>query len=313
MHIPKTGGTSIESVDVSAPIMRFKSLRAIRHPERSNYMHPNGTCHRSVASRSLWHFTASQLSSCGLYDRYNPYLDPHQDRYCVVRDPLDRFFSNFMWMRQDHIWPHLWPHKHCDHPNASRVAEQLVCFAVQTQQWLRRVRRPSDFVRLGDFTAHMQPQSNFMSGPAGCNVVFAFEVLQHANLSPEPLRKGWRRQLHAAHEARCVFDDMPELKAKVRDMYPEDDLLHRAAALRTQSPPLLNAMRRWPRAVASEPVCAPRTGVQCSCSACCRTVAVRNTTTMVATSADERRACLMCVLNHTACGGPGPRRERRFQ
>ena len=87
LHIAKTGGTSLEAYDHSAPVRLFRWHR--KHRQNGSFFAPDNKCSGfSEAMHSLWHWTSFQLDACGMFEQHNPYLQLGARRYCVIRDRM---------------------------------------------------------------------------------------------------------------------------------------------------------------------------------------------------------------------------------
>ena len=117
---------------------------------------------------------------------WNPY-DQQLNVYCIVREPVSRFISNFFFSQ--FVWPRvkMWPEVRCGpHPNygTGRVRKgnlsrhslsaALWCFLDAAEDAISGYAIASERRVLSEFLVHMQPQADYITGDgaAGCSIVF---------------------------------------------------------------------------------------------------------------------------------------------
>ena len=368
LHIPKTGGSSIEAYDATTPLAQFKILRnLVRRSDDCPFTFfaaRRGDTNRSAVGclieqprctwdgSSLWHMTPSQLRDCGLRSSVDPY--PHanagqtmaalhiarreqQLTFCVVRDPLERFFSAYRFAREHHnIWPvdkcprdkdgslFGWPKYFRRRPSpytitkAPSVRQELECLGTELESLLAGYNRSRQLAMASDASGErpvpsrrawafselfvqFQPQSHFVRE---CDIVFSYSDLQRAGTrTVNRLTRAGRRAFIGA-EAKA-FDRSQTLRATFSRVYAADlELWERVKAHHAPSAahrPLhawVSHMRqRFPRLLRKTPTCGSRED-ECSCHACC--------------GLQAQEDCMQCVLSRPECGGPGLRERGRL-
>jgi hypothetical protein len=339
LHIPKTGGTAIELIDPGAPIHRFAAMHAIRGRDGVRSLSLVSHCNwwpRAHALQdtppNLVHLSPTQWRRC-YGEHWSPYQrtgsGPHEQVYCVVRDPVDRFVSEFLFARLHWYWPRrLCPLKHPWERRLGRLQEELWCFARLTQrlllsyerQWRRQWtagiqgglaagRQGGLALNLSEFLLHVLPQHSFVaddSGELGCDLAFSFHDLQHAALPPFTNQHNYFREkngkgrslLHSYIRSNASF------MALLHSVYPHDFQLwdrvrlHQRPTARhvtSVGEEVSRLLRQLPRLPNREPSCQPQ---KCDCPPCCLT-------SYNLTSSSLRFGCFSCVLAHPECGGLG--------
>lgn len=320
LHIPKTGGTAIELVDPTAPQLRLASLFAVRRRDGSPAMslQAGGRCtwwprvHDSTArTPNVVHLTPSLWSAC-FGEQWRPYESG--GTYCVVRDPVERFVSEFIFAKLHWYWPrHQCPQKSAWDKRKDRLMLELWCFARLTERMLERFtwqRAAKDSqLNLTELLTHVLPQHDFVADDerkqTTCDLVFSFDDVKAANLLPAVNQVNHLRERGGATRIflkRYVYGNTTLLQLLGR-MYPRDFELWERVRLHHQP----TALHRWsvreqadelfrshPRLPKREPSCLPNS---CDCPACC--LASYNMTEA------PRFGCLQCVLTHPECGGWG--------
>jgi uncharacterized protein YciI len=123
LHIPKTGGTSIEELDQGSTHTLVEQVWPMawsapmagpaRRTRRGRLFLGFRTCGKRASARpncatgpdSLFHMTPHDLALCGLGGAWNPYAGRGRLTYCVVRDPLDRLMSDVLFMNYTGMGP----------------------------------------------------------------------------------------------------------------------------------------------------------------------------------------------------------------
>ena len=321
LHIPRTGGQSVERVDHRAPVSWFKALRSLDDRRNASNRQPSLTtqilthgrhCHRAFGSP--WRFTPELLQHCEVPAAWNPYTQG-TTVYCVIREPFSRFVSIFLEAKRS---PH-WPHRACD--LATPLASQLQCFAQHAASILQpiEIRRaysatdaspppPADKAHSSRAAAKqrvvtsevilgMFPQSHFVStgrGEPTCDVVFQSDLHLRATGIPS---------IGSSSEALAIMRLLQgdvATKQLIKYVYREDFTLW--DRVQSGTTPTVNhasslsahfsrAARALPGFFVRPPVCTPSD--DCTCPHCCD----------YALAAPDR--CAQCVLSHAECGGPG--------
>lgn len=316
LHIPKTGGSTVELVDPMAPALRLNSLLAVRHRNGSKAMAlRNGNCvwwprvHDSTArTPNVIHLTPAMWSRC-FGSSWQPYV--RGKTYCAVRDPVDRFVSEFLFARLHWFWPaRQCPLKHPWERRRRQLLTEMHCFARLTvtilesfdEQW-----RAGGSLNLTELLTHLLPQHSYVvdeQGQPTCDVVFSFEDVAAARLLSvnriDHLRENggaprlWLKRYAATNST---------LLALLHRAYPRDfELYERVKAHQrpteqhaTSVKELADSLfRSNPRLPMREPSCDP---ASCDCPACCKT--------SYNMSFAPRFGCLHCVMSHPECGGLG--------
>ena len=170
MHVPKTGGTAVELVDKATPSARLATFFQLRHANGSAMLDiGRGGCRwwpQRKAHPNVVHMTPAQWSACfgELLNPYKPFLRYGQSGggvriatqvdtpsalalldsggvYCVVRDPIDRFVSEFLDARFHWYWPMLQcPIKSVWDVRKPQLALELWCFARLTLRLVQSLR-----------------------------------------------------------------------------------------------------------------------------------------------------------------------------
>ena len=329
LHIPKTGGTAIGKLVAR---QHFEKMSFSRRPFRA--LQARAGAHRRCegdAVQGTWHLTPDQLSLCGLRTSlWSPYRQGSV--FCVFREPIDRFVSNYLWAARS--WPVVkaWPLERCgrprDHGPAGLENElaKIACFVEHSERMLSRWTRDRIFLEvaedggraatggaaerdrpqrqavLSELLLHMQPQSDYIvshTGAAACDAVFDMRVVQESGVgrpSENPNLKGFALEL--TEEIRHNSSIMAKLERMYRkDVQIWQRIRQRQAPTPAHQPLAALAERaqlRWPRLTSTKPSC----GRPCTCSPCCRAI-------LIQTFED----CMRCVLAHRKCGGPGTQEE----
>ena len=166
IHIPKTGGTSIEK---------------ITNEKLSVYAQAKDCCRYEVGSQvqqccrpaSPWHLAPDVLSTI-----HQERISPHwhvasvfandRPRWCIVRNPAERFASCNAWSHS----------KHPDHANLT--GDWWGQPPVPTARLVQIFSQSRFGILWTEELAHKQPQSWFVwdeDGRVACNCVVAFEKL----------------------------------------------------------------------------------------------------------------------------------------
>ena len=207
LHIPKTGGTSIEAVDAKAPIwLQRRASSTMRNGfyrvdfsggKLPSWCSRRRRCRRDGLQLSvqrcrggfLHHMTPEQLKLCGSAYFYE---GDHGPVYCVMREPVARFKSAFFFAIED---SQHWPRRQCGrapirdatvatlvasfhcYVSAARLVlaayERQLAAAVSYQQGSLGTGRaaerapPAQTVLLSSFLQHVLPQSAYLTDRAG--------------------------------------------------------------------------------------------------------------------------------------------------
>ena len=321
LHIPRTGGQSVERIDHRAPVSWFKALRLLDVRRNASHRQPSLTtqilthgrhCHRAFGSP--WRFTPELLQHCEVPAAWNPYIHG-TTVYCILREPFSRFVSIFLEVKRSTHWPH----RTCD--LAAPLASQLQCFAQHAASILQplEIRRaysatdasqppPTDKahssraatkqrVVTSEVILSMLPQSHFVStgrGEPTCDITFQSDHLRATGIP----------SIGSSSEAltimRLLQGDVAT-KQLIKYVYREDFTLWDRVQSGTTptmkhasslSAHFSRAARALPEFFARPPVCTPSD--DCTCSPHCCDDAL---------AAPDR--CAQCVLSHAECGGPG--------
>ena len=318
LHIAKTGGTAIELADPSAPQLRLKSLFALRHRNGPPLMTlNNGPCtwwprvHDSAArSPNVVHLTPALWGKC-FGEEWQPYFQG--STYCVMRDPVERFISEFLFARLH--W--FWPSRQCKmkHPwdkRKGQLVKEMWCFARLTERMIgsftEQQASTNGLLNVTELLTHLLPQHLYISddqGRATCDVVFSYNDVQAARL----LQANHINHLREKGGAMRVFlrsyvYDNSSLLSVLQRTYGRDfELWERVRKHQRPTEQHLSSLQehkvalfqRLPNLPKREPSCS---AASCDCPACC-------TSSYNMSEALSRYGCISCVLSHQECGGFG--------
>uniref|UniRef100_A0A061S7A0 Sulfotransferase n=1 Tax=Tetraselmis sp. GSL018 TaxID=582737 RepID=A0A061S7A0_9CHLO len=215
VHIPKTGGTSVESLLRSSGVtpaidIMFPALR------NNTYRSKCGT------AETPWHYTPNQVENCQWEP--NPYTG--RNTWCVIRHPVMRFLSEFKWRLnriQTEGWEGSWtqflPRNFGVVETNSTKRFDIVQFAKDTTSLLTKFSKSclgNTSCPLTENFLHLQPQHWYVDNEKGnmtCDKVLPFRTL--VTQLPEKLNVG----------ARINADYRPDI-AQIRNIlwpvYKED-------------------------------------------------------------------------------------------
>ena len=259
LHIPRTGGSSIESLDLTAPINQWRALQGVMQQNHSAARWRPRCAHAG----SFWHWTPDRVSACSpaawwLPPSFNPYSPATHNKvgkpqvvYCIVREPADRFLSVFEQATSvglerrggERPRANLWPSIAC---GSLRSATQLWderekllrCFVQHTRELLAHLELsrdagyqpippsapPISSDLVGELAVHLQPQSHFVRDRlerVTCDLPFPFELLKSAGL-PRVTRTGKRLAGKDAANGTSLIDE-------IRGLYSQDVALWQEA------------------------------------------------------------------------------------
>eukprot|EP00304_Pavlova_gyrans_P006454 CAMPEP_0206036126 /NCGR_PEP_ID=MMETSP1466-20131121/2559_1 /ASSEMBLY_ACC=CAM_ASM_001126 /TAXON_ID=44452 /ORGANISM="Pavlova gyrans, Strain CCMP608" /LENGTH=555 /DNA_ID=CAMNT_0053410567 /DNA_START=436 /DNA_END=2103 /DNA_ORIENTATION=+ len=165
LHIPKTGGTSIESaaalLGIPTPISVFHALYCTRNGSLCTY--PSSLCAGKAAP---WHFPPDLLRRCARV----PDVYAIANVFCVVRHPFLRFVSEFVWRKANPAFP-------MHGIDVNLFAEQ----ELGRLQHAKRSHLGTPRLTLNDALLHVIPQSWYLLNEAGqrqCDYWLRFERLE---------------------------------------------------------------------------------------------------------------------------------------
>ena len=349
LHVPKTGGTMLSRYD-SATLDHFQSFgraTSTRHMfiglQRLAQLGLRVDCNGAKAKllpagcsrcqgdavQGTHHLTPEQLQLCGVHAPWSPYVG--HTVYCIVRDPVQRFVSNFLWAVRTYPSVKAWPSKRCgDNPGHRRgpvaVRHMLSCFTRESERILRRWQHERAYlsngsagadqsehvwpaevrqrVGLGELLLHIQPQADYLrhssTGAPTCHIVFHIDDVRASGIGATTL-KGKASQSESAVAEEALRENST-LMAAVSRMYQEDFLLVERVKLRL--PPTSahtslialaqGARRRWPGLLDAAPQCDPSNVLPCTCRSCCRSYL-----------AARLEDCMSCFLASPLCAAAG--------
>lgn len=271
------------------------------------------------------HLTPALWSRC-FGAQWTPYERRAAGRlYCVVRDPIERFVSEFLFARLHWYWPsRLCPLKTPWERRKSRLLQEIWCFAALTYRLVasyneQAASAPPAALNLSELVTHLLPQAAYIADATGapaCDIVFTHADVRAASLPPHVnevggyLHGGRARKTGRAF-LRHYIRTNASLLALLQQAYPDDFALWDRASRRQRPTPrhrsltehMAELRRDHPALPRHYPSCEPPA---CSCAPCCRApphAAVNGRY--------EPFRCLSCVLSHPECGGLGVRRAWR--
>ena len=349
LHIPKTGGTVVEQLDLQSGRERLLML-------------PPGYLEGPLGALAH-HMTPLQLEQFGVPAQASPYnSETGQERvYCIMREPLDRFVSEMLYQEivchrfaKSQFGMHKWrdARESCmgackfggmhARLNASEVTSDLVrCFArfaqEQTYQQQRQEKSATQQRRrraVTDAQLHLQPQSVYIRDAIGqptCHDVFRFEDLAAARITKGAARDDGRNFVSpkalAAKAASLLRADESALTA-VQSLYREDFELWarvsaREAPTRRHAPLSMGAatlLAKAPLLAQAPPRCGAGSSSQYhGTSADTEAAASPREGCTCPSLCCERgalrrnfRLCMQCLLDSRRCGGAGQRRATRM-
>jgi len=199
LHIPKTGGTSIESaaarLGILTPIAVFRTLYCT--PDEALCTYPPTMCAGKAAP---WHFPPDVLRRCGNI----PDVYAVARVYCVIRHPVLRFVSEYNWRKANPAF-----RMHGMDINSFAVQE-LTRFQQATRAHLGTPRLP-----LNDAVLHVIPQSWFLFDEAGkCQCHYQLRLEQLDTDWSTFVRRVWQSKNNGNH-MNMVLPKMNAMQAPV--------------------------------------------------------------------------------------------------
>ena len=336
IHIPKTGGSSIERVDPTAPARRLPAGRLAAYTLRPTIAGDEEQCKRRrpfcrtdpnetrmPRCRGVgptYHLPPSVITQCDLTGGRWGWYDGTGLNYCIVRDPIDRFVSSFLFLRSQSFWPHsctkALANMHGQGSNESKITAddrrrtQLLCLAsvmdghhkafASMQATFQDASNRWPFFQFTEQQVHSLPQSAFLSDAAGrptCHVVFPLDYTRNASL-PDTLNTG--RTSESSKLKLLLRKDMQLRSVVERIFAPDVEMWARVSRGEAPTPKhtsisqwVTTMAQRWRNFMDAEPSCAPQSD-NCSCSpGCCR---AEWSSSRGDPSSISRRRCLECAL-----------------
>lgn len=161
-HIPKTGGTAIESALRRAPSMSpyffFSSLGMTK---------ASGFCAGAAAP---WHIPSRVLEDC----KIPSVVYENKTVFCVIRNPEDRLLSEYYWQLSHPYFSQNIKANNISYPAFVKSA------VLKTESVIKKLqvhRLGSEVVPLSDVTFHLLPQA-FLIKLSGCQHHLRFENLE---------------------------------------------------------------------------------------------------------------------------------------
>lgn len=208
IHIPKTGGTTIENVAKENGVHwgRFKhnKLQDARLDPP-----PKQVC---TDTPYIWHVAPRHLNADNPYSKH--------DTFCVIRDPLERMVSEYNW---------LWDSKHKN--NKTTVDENEYFTANKLNDWIKyHIDHQSHLT--GGEGCHHQPQYNYVyddNGNITCdypldfaNLTQSFNALMDKHNELKSIKMLPTRRDNQSNHRLSVKDISNENLVKLKRIYQKD-------------------------------------------------------------------------------------------
>ena len=203
VHIPKTGGTSMESA---------LNIRGEWPQWDENIVY--GLWKGGHKKKPAQHFSMAELIDYGFVTRT---MQEEYFSFCFVRNPWERAVSNFAWMlRKGHISPLYW----LSHISPQKQKQYFVRFLKKSRHQLE--------LQKGKFLHHFLPQTSYFLDEHGnslVNFVGRFETIaedfatvqRHIGLESKPLP---HQQKSTHKQYREYYND--EAKHIVEELYHQE-------------------------------------------------------------------------------------------